>query len=65
MHYLGLDTAPRLAAFCIFVGALSAPLTYVLAKRLFDEDVASIAGVLAASRPRCCTSARPPPTRST
>src|SRR4051795_5565764 len=51
MHYVGLDTAPRLAAFCIGVGALSAPLTYVLAKRLFDEDVAKVAGLLAAFAP--------------
>ena len=51
MHYLGLDTSPELAAFCILVGALSAPLTYVLAKRLFDEDVARVAGVLAAFAP--------------
>ena len=35
----------------IVVGALSAPLTYVLAKRLFDEDVARVAGVLAAFSP--------------
>ena len=51
MHYLGLDTSPKLAAFIIVVGAASAPLTYVLAKRLFEEDVARIAGVLAAFAP--------------
>jgi hypothetical protein len=51
MHYLGLDTSPKLAAFIILVGALSAPLTYVLAKRLFEEDVARVAGVLAAFAP--------------
>ncbi len=51
MHYLGLDTSPRLAAFCIVVGALSAPLTYVLARRLFEERTARIAGVLAAFSP--------------
>ena len=52
MHYLGLDTSPKLAAFCIVVGALSAPLTYVLAKRVFeDEAIARIAGVLAAFAP--------------
>jgi hypothetical protein len=51
MHYLGLDTSPKLAAFIIGVGALSAPLTYVLAKRLFEEDVARVAGVLAAFAP--------------
>ena len=51
MHYLSLDTSPRLTAFILFVGAASAPLTYVLAKRLFDEDVAKIAGLLAAFAP--------------
>ena len=51
MHYLGLDTAPRLAAFCILVGALSAPLTYVLGRRLLDERTARIAGLLAALSP--------------
>ncbi len=51
MHYLSLDTAPRLAWFCIVVGALSAPLTYVLARRLFEENVARVAGVLAAFSP--------------
>jgi methylthioxylose transferase len=51
MHYLGLDTSPKLAAFCVGAGALSAPLTYVLAKRLFDEPIARVAGVLAAFAP--------------
>jgi hypothetical protein len=51
MHYLSLDTSPRLTAFILFVGAASAPLTYVLAKRQFDEDVAKVAGLLAAFAP--------------
>lgn len=51
MHSLGLDTGPKLAAFCILVGALSAPLTYVLAKRLFDDKTARVAGILAAFAP--------------
>src|SRR3954469_7403316 len=38
MHYLALDTSPRLTAFILFVGAASAPLTYVLARGLLDED---------------------------
>ena len=33
MHYAHIDTADRLAWFCILVGALSAPLTYVLARQ--------------------------------
>src|SRR3954470_18153785 len=51
MHYLSLDTSPRLTAFILFVGAASAPLTYVLAKRLFDAEVAKVAGLLAAFAP--------------
>jgi hypothetical protein len=51
MHYLGLDTAPRLTAFCIGVGALSAPLTYALARRVMEERHARVAGVLAAFSP--------------
>ncbi|WP_157592212.1 hypothetical protein [Solirubrobacter soli] len=51
MHYLSLDTSPRLTAFILFVGAASAPLTYVLARRLFDEPTARVAGLLAAFAP--------------
>src|SRR3954469_13623976 len=51
MYYLGLDTSPRLTAFIIGVGALSAPLTYALARRMFEERVARIAGILAAFAP--------------
>jgi hypothetical protein len=51
MHYLRLDTAPRLAAFCIVVGAFSAPLTYVLARRVLSEPQVRIAGLLAALSP--------------
>ena len=51
MHFLGLDTAPKLAAFIIVVGALSAPLTYVLARQLTDERTARIAGLLATFAP--------------
>ena len=52
MHYLGLDTSPRLAAFCIVVGALSAPLTYVLAKRALRRAASrGSPGVLAAFSP--------------
>jgi methylthioxylose transferase len=52
MHYLGLDTSPKLTAFIIGVGALSAPLTYALGRRSFAEErTARIAGVLAAFSP--------------
>lgn len=52
MHYLGLDTSGKLAAFCILVGALSAPLTYALARQLFEQErTARIAGVMAVFAP--------------
>jgi hypothetical protein len=51
MHWFQIDTANRLAALCIVVGALSAPLTYVLARQLFQERTAQIAGLLAALAP--------------
>jgi hypothetical protein len=51
MHWFGIDTANRLAALCIVVGAFSAPLTYVLARQLFEERTARIAGLLAALAP--------------
>jgi len=52
MHYLGLDTPARLAAFCIVAGALSAPLTYALARELLPERGARIAGLLMALSPQ-------------
>src|SRR3954470_17315301 len=51
MYVLHLDSAPRLGWFCILVGALSAPLTYALARRLLAERQARVAGVLAALSP--------------
>jgi hypothetical protein len=51
MHYLALDSAPRLTAFILLAGAAAAPLTYALAKRLADERTARIAGLLAAFAP--------------
>ena len=52
MHALALDTPARLAAFCIAVGALGAPLTYALARELFDERGARLAGLLMALSPQ-------------
>jgi len=51
MHTFGITTPARLAALCIAVGALSAPLTYALARRLLDEGGARIAGLLMALSP--------------
>ena len=52
MHALSLDTPARLAAFCICAGALSAPLTYGLARELFEERGARLAGLLMALSPQ-------------
>ena len=51
MHAFALDTPERLATFCIVVGALSAPLTYALARHVVDERSAKVAGVLMALAP--------------
>jgi len=51
MHAFGITTPARLAALCIAVGALSAPLTYALARRLLDERGARLAGLLMALSP--------------
>jgi asparagine N-glycosylation enzyme membrane subunit Stt3 len=51
MHALALDRPGRLAAFCIVVGAFSAPLTYVLARHVATEDQARVAGGLMALAP--------------
>jgi hypothetical protein len=52
MHLLGLDTPGRLAAFCIVVGAIAAPLTYGLARELLEERGARLAGLLMALSPQ-------------
>jgi len=51
MHYLQLDTARKLAWFCIVVGALSAPFAYALGRQLFDERAARVSGLLMAFSP--------------
>lgn len=51
LHLLGIDTPQGLAALCIGVGALTAPLAYDLGRTLFDEKRARIAGVLTAFSP--------------
>jgi hypothetical protein len=51
MHALALDTPARLAAFCIVVGAFSAPLTYALARQVDVERDARVAGGLMALAP--------------
>jgi methylthioxylose transferase len=46
MHWLGIDTAPGMAALTIGIGALSIPLAYLLARSLLDERRARIATLL-------------------
>jgi hypothetical protein len=46
LHWLGIDTAPGMAALTIGVGAIAIPLTYLLARQLLDERRARIAVLL-------------------
>lgn len=46
IHYLGLDTPAGLAALTIVVGALAAPLLYLLARELTDDREARAATLL-------------------
>ena len=46
LHGLGITTPQGMAALTIGVGALSAPLTYVLARALLDEPLARTATLL-------------------
>lgn len=51
LHAAHLDTPGGMAALCIGAGALSAPLTYLLGRRVLDEPTARIAALLAAVAP--------------
>ena len=51
LHALGIDSPGGMAALCIGVGALSGPLTYLLARELLDERRARIAALLMALAP--------------
>lgn len=46
MHWLGIESAPAMAALTIGVGALSIPLAYLLARVLLDEAAARRAALL-------------------
>jgi hypothetical protein len=46
LHWLGIDSAPGMAALTIGVGALAVPLTYVLGRELLDEGRARVAVLL-------------------
>jgi hypothetical protein len=48
LHWLGLDTPGPAAALAIVLGALAVPATYLLARRLLDEDRARTAALLSA-----------------
>jgi len=52
MDGFGITTPGRLAALCIVMGALSAPLTYGVARRVLDERGARLAGLLMALSPQ-------------
>jgi methylthioxylose transferase len=51
LHALGIDSPGGMAALCIGVGALSGPLTYLLARRVLDEQRARVATLLLALAP--------------
>jgi hypothetical protein len=51
LHVLGIDSAGGMAALCIGVGALSAPLTFLLARGLLGEPRARVAALLLALAP--------------
>ena len=51
LHTLGIDSPGGMAALCIGVGALSAPLTYLVGRRALEEQRARIAALLLAVAP--------------
>jgi methylthioxylose transferase len=51
LHWLGIDTPRGAAALVIAAGVCAVPLTYLLARRLLDEDRARVAGLLAVFAP--------------
>ena len=51
LHFLGIDSPGAMAALCIGVGALSAPLAYLLARQVLDEPRARVAALLLAMAP--------------
>jgi hypothetical protein len=51
LHVLGIDSPGGMAALCIGVGALSGPLTYLLARQVLDERRARVATLLLALAP--------------
>ncbi|HEX8122894.1 MAG TPA: hypothetical protein VF549_16705 [Solirubrobacteraceae bacterium] len=51
LHWLGIDSPRGAAALVIGVGVCAVPLTYLLARRLLDEERARVAGLLAVFAP--------------
>jgi uncharacterized membrane protein len=51
LHLLGIDSPRALAALCIGLGALTAPLAYDLGRTLGGEERGRVAGVLTAFSP--------------
>jgi hypothetical protein len=51
LHALGIDSPGGMAALCIGVGSLSAPLTYLVGRQVLDEQPARVAALLLALAP--------------
>ena len=51
LHVLGISTAKNMAALCLGVGALTAPLSYDLGRTLLGDERGRSAGLLAAFAP--------------
>ena len=51
LHLLGIDTAPGMAALCVGLGSLCAPLAYDLGRIVGDEQRGRHAGMLTAFAP--------------
>jgi hypothetical protein len=51
LHALGIDSPGGMAALCIGVGSLGAPLTYLVGRQVLDEPRARVAALLLALAP--------------
>jgi hypothetical protein len=51
LHLLGIHTAPQLAALCIVIGSLCAPLAYDLGRVVGGEEQGRVAGLLTCFAP--------------
>jgi hypothetical protein len=51
LHWLGIDTPGAATALVVGFGVLAVPLTYLLARRVMDDERARVAGLLATFAP--------------